>query len=161
MMNLDDAYRSLNDLHRVLAKRHTPPDRIDDICQSTFLRWWKTNQKQPGRLPTTYLVRLGLYECVSMARNLRPVRSIENEQSIPSEEDPFERMLAWERTTAVHDALSRLRPHLREVLALQFFEGLNLREIAAHCNESLNTVKLRLHRAKRHLRLRLESINAN
>ena len=160
-MNLDDAFNGMDQLRRLLAKRHVEEEQIDDICQSAFLRWWRTNKRQPGRLPASYLVRLGLYERLSVARSRRQTSMVEEGECIGKFADPSGLLDAHEKLLVVQRAISNLKPQLQEVLLLRFFQGMKLRDIAASSNETLNTVKLRLHRAKRLLRDSLQSYRNN
>ena len=162
-MDLNDAIGQLDQLRRLLSMKRVAADQIEDVCQSTFLRWLRTNRRCPGRLPASYIVRLGLYERLSSVRRSRHSDSsaIANDELPSPPSDTADAVSRHEQAAAIRDAVSSLKPPLREVLCLRYFDGLKLHEIAEHCHESINTVKLRLHRAKRLLRDRLESYRDN
>ena len=61
-----------------------------------------------------------------------------------------------EDTTDLRNALEKLSPEERIVIVLRYFEDMKLEEIAAVCEESLSTVKSRLYRTLKKLKLDLE-----
>jgi RNA polymerase sigma-70 factor, ECF subfamily len=72
------------------------------------------------------------------------------------EPSPLESLLQNEKARIVWQALSALNPLHREVLILVEYEDLDLAAIAQIVGAEVGTVKVRLHRARRKLRLALE-----
>lgn len=57
---------------------------------------------------------------------------------------------ARESLRAVYRIVETLRPRIRTVFVLRYFEGMSLREIAASCDVSIPTIKRRLTTARDH-----------
>jgi RNA polymerase sigma-70 factor (ECF subfamily) len=78
---------------------------------------------------------------------------------LPSrEKDPFDHCVDIERAHLVTEALLTLKPRYRELVELRFHREMSLDEIARTTGSSLSSVKTRLYRAMRLLRLRLKVI---
>ena len=58
--------------------------------------------------------------------------------------------------TDLRNALEKLLPEEKTVIILRYFEDMKLEEIEEVCEESLSTVKSRLYRTLKKLRLDLE-----
>lgn len=56
----------------------------------------------------------------------------------------------------LHQALNEMPDHYRSILILRFFEDLKLEEIAGILDENVNTIKSRLYRSLKMLRLEIE-----
>ena len=65
---------------------------------------------------------------------------------LESTEFPQDLLLAVERSSAIHDALSKLEPHQRQLLALAYFRGYSHSELAQFTGMPLGTVKTQLRR---------------
>ncbi|MHB8673030.1 MAG: RNA polymerase sigma factor [Candidatus Limnocylindrales bacterium] len=89
----------------------------------------------------------------------REVRSRLIEQAVESRTvaDPASIAVRAERTTAIRRAVARLDEPYREVVALRFFGGLSLAEIAVASDRPLGTVKTHLHRGLIRLRVALDA----
>ena len=75
----------------------------------------------------------------------------------PSEQDDPERVLErLESAERVREALGRLDPRDREVLALRYLEELKLAEVAERLDIPLGTAKVRVHRALARMRKELD-----
>jgi RNA polymerase sigma-70 factor, ECF subfamily len=74
--------------------------------------------------------------------------------------DPGRIALAAEEAVAVRDALRGLDEPYRETVALRYFAGLTVPEIAAACDRPQGTVKTHLHRGLLRLRERLDAREA-
>ena len=123
----------------------------EDVVQEAFLR-------AAGRLETlrdpakaqAWLGRMVLNGCRSwrrreaVRRRLLPWRT--------KVEPPADRSaLANEAATSVREAVAALPAKEREAVALRYFEGLPLADVAAALGERPNTVAVRLHRARERL----------
>jgi RNA polymerase sigma-70 factor (ECF subfamily) len=75
-------------------------------------------------------------------------------------QNPEEELLSGERRRALERALDRLPDHYRAVLVLRDVEDLSNEEVAAVLEESVSTVKSRLHRARMILREQLTGVLA-
>ena len=136
----------------------------EDLTQETYARAWSA----VGGLRRVQSLRAWL---LTIARNqfLQHVRKGGvQETSIDAASDPVDpapsalaAAVDAQRATRLHDAVDRLEPGLRETLALHYFQGLSLREVAAVLGTPTGTVKSRLNRALGTLRRMLESQEAN
>ncbi|MBR4074889.1 MAG: RNA polymerase subunit sigma-70, partial [Firmicutes bacterium] len=73
------------------------------------------------------------------------------EQILPGKEDSSD--------LTITEFLDLLEPKYRTVIVLRFFEDLSLQEIAEVTGENLNTVKTRLYRGLKLLRMEMEETN--
>ncbi len=74
--------------------------------------------------------------------------------------DPGRLALAGEEAAVVRDALRSLEEPYRETVALRYFAGLTVPEIAEACGRPQGTVKTHLHRGLLRLRERLDTLEA-
>lgn len=74
--------------------------------------------------------------------------------------DPARVVPAAGEAAAVREALRRLEEPYRETVALRYFAGLTVPEIAEACNRPQGTVKTHLHRGLLRLRERLDTLEA-
>jgi RNA polymerase sigma-70 factor (ECF subfamily) len=74
------------------------------------------------------------------------------EPSIPFREEPLGRLLDYELSLKVKEAVFNLPPLQREALVLFEYEGLALSEVASVVGTDVGAVKARLHRARASLR---------
>ena len=103
--------------------------------------------RQPDRLKT-WFYRILVNECLMYLRKNRkllPIQSLEQELAAPEQGNQD-----------LHEAISQLPPHLRTIILLRFFEGMKLEEIARITRTNLSTVKSRLYKALKLLRLEME-----
>lgn len=129
----------------------------EDITHDCFL----SLVKQPGRFqPDRASLRTYLF---SAARNLwlKQLRSsgresaldeFEEDQFISLDEGPLSRLLDYELSVKVRQAVSSLPPLQREALVLFEYEGLGLSEVASIVGADVGAVKSRLYRAREGLR---------
>jgi RNA polymerase sigma-70 factor (ECF subfamily) len=80
---------------------------------------------------------------------------------LPSKEkNPFDYCADTEYARLVTEALRELKPRYRELVELRFHREMSLDEIAQATGSSLSSVKTRLYRAMRLLRLRLKATSS-
>jgi RNA polymerase sigma-70 factor, ECF subfamily len=130
------------------------PDEARDVTQETLMSAWRELRrlKQPERLESWLRSIL-----MNRARNL--LRTRKRHPSISFEpSDGHGSSLIDEPITGLHgqwaaeEALARLRPDERAVLALHYFADLPLREVAASLGVREGTAKSRLHAGLKSLR---------
>ncbi len=134
--------------YRLLAR----PEDVEDALQAIFLRAFRALPNFRGQSSVkTWLYRIAVNECMDLLRKrksapeaLQETMRIENERIGPADK------------IAVQQALARLAPDQRVLLALRFWEELSYEEIAQTLGLSLPTVKMRLMRAKQAFRRRYE-----
>jgi RNA polymerase sigma-70 factor (ECF subfamily) len=133
-----------------------PAGGVDDLVQETFVRAMKSLPQFRGDCSFRHwLLRIAM----SLARDeqRRARRSIwklftepeEIEQTLAADVADADR---YADLVAVHRALAKLSPRLREVVVLFELEGESLAEIAAQFEVPVNTVASRLRRGRERLR---------
>jgi RNA polymerase sigma-70 factor (ECF subfamily) len=138
-------------------------DAADDLTQESFLRVARYGAGFDGRSSvTSWLYRLVRNRCLDHEGARGRERAGREEWAVAArwaDEERREETVASEtasdheaRCALVAEALSRLKPEMREVLVLSRFEGMKYREIAELCDLSVANVKVRAHRAMKELR---------
>ena len=128
-----------------------------DAVQDSMVRAWRDlpGLRDPDRF-TPWLHRLTVNACLDVARR-RQRRSIEVELTpiaMPSVADTTAEFADRE---LIDDALRQLEPEFRAVVVLHYFLGMPLQDVAVSMRIPVGTVKSRLHRALRTMRVTLES----
>jgi RNA polymerase sigma-70 factor, ECF subfamily len=131
-----------------------------DAVQDSMVRAWRDlpGLRDPDRF-TPWLHRLTVNACIDVARR-RQRRSIEVELTpiaMPSVADATAEFADRE---LIDDALRQLEPEFRAVVVLHYFLGMPLQDVAVSMRIPVGTVKSRLHRALRTMRVTLESADA-
>jgi RNA polymerase sigma-70 factor (ECF subfamily) len=145
-----------NTAYRVLGDH----DQAADATQAAYVRAFRSLPNFRGSSSfTTWLYRIVTNVCLDMVRGRRRhpqslTEEVEGpDRDLPDERaGPPERALQTELQTVVHDALQRLRPEHRVVLALYDLAGRSYEDIAEALQLPLGTVKSRLNRARNALR---------
>ena len=128
-----------------------------DAVQDSMVRAWRDlpGLRDPDRF-TPWLHRLTVNACLDVARRRRR-RSIEVELT------PIDMPFVPDETAGlgdrelIDDALRRLDPEFRAVIVLHYFLGMPLQDVAVALRIPVGTVKSRLHRSLRSMRITLES----
>jgi RNA polymerase sigma-70 factor (ECF subfamily) len=157
--------RASGDLADWLAEGYAPAFRTaclilhnradaEEAVQEAFLRAWRFRAAVPvGEGVQPWLYRVVVNACLSKLRSESRHRNRESQAAARVERSPDVEGLAIEGVThrAVLWALADLPEHLRVVVALRYYAGLNEREIATVIHRRPGTVKSRLHEAKSRL----------
>jgi RNA polymerase sigma-70 factor (ECF subfamily) len=127
-----------------------------DAVQDSMVRAWRDlpGLRDPDRF-TPWLHRLTVNACLDVARRRRR-RSIEVELTpiaMPSVADDTAGLADRE---LIDGALRRLEPEFRAVIVLHYFLGMPLQDVAVSLRIPVGTVKSRLHRSLRAMRVTLE-----
>lgn len=123
-------------------------DAQDIVQESAYKAIYHANRLKKPEYAKTWICRIVINEAVSFLRK----RKREQTEPILTELAGAEA----EDMTDLHSALEKLAPEEKSVIILRFFEDMKLEEIAAVCEESVNTVKSRLYRTLKKLKLDLE-----
>jgi RNA polymerase sigma-70 factor (ECF subfamily) len=149
-------------LYRYLLRLVSQPSTAEDLFQQTWLRVMeRIKYYDPRRSFEGWLFAVAHNLAIDHLRHRQP-ESLD--EPLPSGEAPLdliqshspgslELFLSKERAGYVADAVSELPTAFREVITLRFEEGMKLEEIAAVLALPMGTVKTRLHRALKALRL--------
>jgi RNA polymerase sigma-70 factor (ECF subfamily) len=176
-LTFDSVYQKFHSpIHRYLA-RLVGNEVADDLTQEVFIR---VNKNLPT-LNEPALLKPWIYRIASRhaadwfrRRNLAeiPLSGMDSDDAWKegdfNEPNPHENSLEPIKTIdqewiarEMHDCIqayvNRLPTHYREVIVLSEFEGFKNREIAEILDISLDTVKIRLHRARTNLKQALQS----
>lgn len=127
---------------------HSEADAQDVVQESAYKAIYYANKLKNPEYAKTWICRIVINEAVSLLRKRK------KEQT-----EPMDKELAGserEDMTDLRNALEKLPPEEKTIIILRYFEDMKLDEIAAVCEESLSTVKSRLYRTLKKLKLDLE-----
>ncbi len=109
----------------------------------------------------SWLYRIGHNVALDQIRRRKKVVYLdptESQDSICSENDtPDHQLMKQERHQELHEAISSLSDHEREVVMLRFQADLSFKEIALITDCPLGTILARMSRAKQHLKAQLQA----
>lgn len=136
----------------------------EDLTQETFLRaYQRRDSLRDEGAQTAWLYRIATHVCLDRLRQYARRSPKESqthldeidvaEPDTPSLQQTFERD---EMSECVQGYLNRLSDSYRAVILLHDMHDLTASEIAQLLGESLATIKIRLHRARRKLSIALE-----
>ena len=102
----------------------------------------------------TWFYRILVNECLMILRNRKQTfTEDENLEEASYEEQGFER---WDD---LYDSIGRLEPDTQMLIKLRFFEELPLKEIAQIMEMNLSTVKSKLYRGLKALRVSVQEVD--
>ena len=131
---------------------HNEADAMDIVQEGAYKAMLKWESLEREDFAATWIYRIMLNEIFSMLR-----KRTRNEESMADpdclEEIPAETPAD---SLSLREALDRLPPKEKALVELRYFEDLKLEEIAEVLDENLSTVKSRLYRTLRKLRIALE-----
>ena len=141
----------------IVRDRH----EVEDVAQEVFLKVFTKIEAFDGRSRFyTWLYRVAANTAKDHVkkRSRRPAVALDEDARIESPDfGPREEAQRDEARRRVREAIDRLPPRYREVLALRELDGLSYNEIADVLRVSIGTVESRLHRARGRLREVLRS----
>lgn len=129
----------------------------DDVFNEAVIRFMKTLQKgKRVPKPEAWFNTTGFNIVRELSRMQKKYRTVEPntlESEVASDEEISLALEKQEKSERTHEALMELKSEDRELLMLQFFEGLSYPEIAQHLaqkeqNVSASTLRKRMQRAK-------------
>lgn len=137
-----------------------------DLVQETFVRVYKHRHRyRPAQKFSTWLFAIAGNLARNQARwqKRHPLTLLEPEElhrAAPQSEapTPAESLETRERAEAVRAAVLQLSPEQRETLVLSVYEGLAHAEIAEIMETTPKVVEMRLYRARRELKERLQKL---
>ena len=164
------AFQELIDLHdqsvrNMVGRLMAFDSEMEDVVQNTWIQVWK-------KLPTfrressikTWITRIAIMQSRNQQRSVRRwVRRLqdrwksENRDGIDSQQRAVQEDPRWD---AMQAAMQKLPYRDREILVLVFLQGNTIQELANALNEKKNTLEVRLHRAKKHLKQIIEEENS-
>lgn len=151
-------------LYRYLLRLVSQPSTAEDLFQQTWLRVMERIQKyDTQRSFEGWLFAVAHNLAIDYLRRRQPesldepTYSGETQLDLTRSTDPgaLDQLLSKERADLVVDAVADLPVSFREVITLRFEEEMKLEEIAVALELPMGTVKTRLHRALKALKLSL------
>lgn len=126
-----------------------PRDWVDDLVQETFVKAWSSFGKfSEIKSPRAWVYRIAINLAKDRFRTLKwkawlgyaDLNQVTEESVSPSQ---------LNSSQIIREGLELLSDRKREVFVLFYFEGLKIEEIANFCEESLGTIKSRLHSGRK------------
>ena len=140
----------------------------EDALQNAYLKAFRALDEFRGEAGLgTWLTRIVINEALALARGRKPQVELGGRDDLPAGAtvipfpasasiDPEQAMAQSEIQRAVESAIDELPADFRTVLVARVLEGMSVEETAELLDIRVETVKTRLHRARRLLRLAVE-----
>ncbi len=132
----------------------------EDLTQDTFLRAYRALGSFRGESQLrTWLIRIGVHLAIDHVKRKKAHPEVALDWDVGgghAEVDPHAVVERNELRETVRKAINALPAHHRAVIVLRDIEGMDYSEIAQALGCSVGSVKLRLFRARRLLKQRLE-----
>lgn len=144
MDNYDKYYRL------ALSYVHNEDDAGDIVQNGAYKAILKSGSLKNPDYASTWIYRIMLNEIFNFYRERQSVslEEMEQERNLLSVEDTYENF-------DLRKALDGLEKEDKAVVELRYFEDMKLEEISEILNENVNTVKSRLYRSLKKLRVKL------
>jgi RNA polymerase sigma-70 factor (ECF subfamily) len=153
-------------VYRIVYRLVGSVQEAEDLTQEAFISCYRhLNRYDASRPFTPWLYRIAANLAVSRLRHLQRLLRFTWEQCFYSTfeniaaaagKEPENQYTAQETRQALLLDLNQLNPKDRAVITLRYFEELSYQEIAFILQTRPNTVEVRLHRARKKLRLIME-----
>jgi RNA polymerase sigma-70 factor (ECF subfamily) len=137
------------DVARFVAGWMRGREDADEIVQETFLRAWEQiGRFRPDTNFPAWVLTIARFLCMARRKDRQrhpppaPLGAVRDPEAPPLPE----------KLERLREAVDRLPPHQREVVAMRFFDGLDYRAIAEITGESEVTLRSRLHDAVERLK---------
>ncbi len=143
---------------RYLA-RLVGPDQAEDVSQEVFAKISRSLGEFRGESLSSWVYRIATNAATDRLRRKAalPALAGDEELAVPDPADSAERQaIRGEMSTCVRGLTDELPENYRTVLILSEIEGLKDAEIAEVIGDTVQAVKIRLHRARARLRLLME-----
>lgn len=130
------------------------PDTLD-VIQDTIVRALEkvATLKNPDYI-RTWFYRILVNECIS---HLRMAKRITYTDQLLEPADSADQSPDRDAVLDLYEAIDNLDPKLKTIVMLRFYEDMKLEEISKVTGTNLSTVKARLYKALRLLRVDLQS----
>ena len=157
--------RHKDKVYAMLLRLVRDPDAAEELAQETFVRAWRGIGGFRGQaLFGTWLVQIAIHLARDRMRERRRGRTVsldellENtaDESILTDtrqgRDPLSEISDRDMVKRLEAALGDLPPNYREVFVLHHIQDVPYEEIASMTGESVGSLKVRAHRARKLLR---------
>lgn len=152
-------------LYPFLLHQIGSPQETEDILQEVFLQIYYALKRYPAERilalalrPWVYKIARNVWYSRLRGNKLQEVSSelVEETQWLEREDDsayqPEVMVEQWENRKELELAIAQLPLHYSEVITLYYLEHFKYQEIAYLLNQSMGTIKARLHRGLQRLR---------
>ena len=149
-------------MYRVIRSYVKADDDVKDIMQDTYIKsYQKLAQFNASAAFSTWLIRIGINEALQhLRRHKRYLQNFGKRETIDTifqledtyQMNPEKEVIKLENKMLLEKAIDLLPEKYRIIFVLQQVEGLSNPEIASCLGISNSNVKVRLHRAKNHLK---------
>lgn len=153
---------TLSKLHGLALRIVRQREAAEEVVEDTFWQVWNSAQRfDPARgNAVTWMLTICRSRALDFLRRREAAESHPDPESLRGSEladhdDPYRLLEAFERQSAVREAVAELSAVQRQMVALAFFRGLTHQEIADASRMPLGTVKTHLHKACKKLMQRL------
>lgn len=131
---------------------HNENDALDLVQESAYKAIKSSHTLKNPQYAGTWLYRIVINESISFLRKRKQQETVLYDMD-GEIEDTYSDI-------DLHQALEQLEPMDKTVIVLRYFEGMQLNQIAQTLDENLSTVKSRLYRSLKKLRLSMEEEGA-
>lgn len=143
---LYDRYGAL--VYTIALRLLKKPTEAEDLTQEIFLTFWKQDKYDPRRAGlSTYLGIMTRSRALNrIASHSSRQRALQKQQQLflaRPNITPLERASQTEQKEAIQQALTQLSDSQKQILEMNFYQGLSHSEIAKQLNIPLGTVKSR------------------
>ncbi|MEO0756756.1 MAG: sigma-70 family RNA polymerase sigma factor [Cyanobacteria bacterium J06648_16] len=157
---LYDRYAGL--VYTVAIRLLKQPTEAEDLVQEIFLNFWKQEKYDPTRAAlSTYLGLITRSRALSRlskrSSQQRSLQRLKQQPLLNRSSTPLENASRLEQHEAVKQALSKLKTQQRQILEMNFYQGMPHAAIARQLNIPLGTVKTRARKGLIELRQQLGS----
>jgi RNA polymerase sigma-70 factor (ECF subfamily) len=130
----------------------------EDAVQETFVRVYKAIPAyRPDGYFSSWIYRIALNECRRRRRSYRVSLPLEAAPQVAPGPDPQQSAMTAERNRQLRQAVEALPEHYRIVMMLFYFDEMSVEEISRTIDVSVSAVKVRLHRGRERLAVRLQN----
>jgi RNA polymerase sigma-70 factor (ECF subfamily) len=152
-------------IYRIVRAIVKDDAETEDVMQQAYLNAYRHLDQFAGRAKfSTWLTRIAVYEALGRARRNRLTTSLQEPDAggttlmdtlTSTAPDPEQTLLAHEAARLLEEAVTALPDAFRAVFMLREVEGLSTADTAESLGLNEDTVKTRLHRARRQMRRHL------
>jgi RNA polymerase sigma-70 factor, ECF subfamily len=148
-------YLRHRDRVRRFVTRLTGNDAVaEEVVNEVLLEAWRHAGDFEGRSQvTTWLMSIARFKAISECRRRSEAQLDESAAAIIEDpaDTPAVSMDKRERTDILQRCLAKLTPLHREVINLIYYQGRKIEEVARFTGAPINTVKTRMHHARRRM----------
>ena len=127
-------------------------DALDMVQESAYKAYRDCKKVREPEYLSTWIYRIVINTCLDYLKKISKEVPLESIEEPSYEEERYQKL----EKTELMPVLEILKESEREIVVLRFFEELKLEEISRVTGENVNTVKAKLYRALKKLKLEIE-----